>query len=205
MDMTFSSNVGLMEMAFVRVTLSLVFNVIVSVSFTLFVLQFWHMYIICLKSVFAFDQISAPSSSRIISIMSLTTGQEVLSIDTSTEATVSSDGRSLLIQLPSTLSSTDTFLANIARGAFETNDFCGVENEPQVAPVMFAGPPPTGKRKTSRWRIVSNKMNVNIVCLYVWGDTCTIGTDLVNSGEFTCTLCLFPVENNKREEAPMVR
>lgn len=77
--------------------------------------------------------------------MSATTGQEVFSVDTSIDATVSADGNAILVQLPAALPS-DTFRANLRRGVFESNDFCGVENEPVIAPIVVGTP--MGKMKS---------------------------------------------------------
>ncbi|XP_071812538.1 uncharacterized protein [Apostichopus japonicus] len=107
-------------------------------------------------------QVTTPGSQKLISIMSATTGQEVFSVDTSIDATVSADGNAILVQLPAALPS-DTFRANLRRGVFESNDFCGVENEPVIAPIVVGTPMVGGDCPMNINVILTNNENVGFV------------------------------------------
>ncbi|PIK62308.1 Deleted in malignant brain tumors 1 protein [Apostichopus japonicus] len=82
-----------------------------------------------------FDQpITIPTSpAGLVIITSLQTGLQLLSFNTSVDATLARGNTALLFQLPFSLG--ETVLVNVQRHVVETNTFCGVENDPTTIPV----------------------------------------------------------------------
>ncbi|KAJ8025225.1 Hyalin [Holothuria leucospilota] len=76
--------------------------------------------------------IRRPDMSRFIRIVSAGAQQPIFTFDSTSASDVifPVSGTSVEIQLPSGLPAGDTYQVSLDRGAIETNDFCGVENEP---------------------------------------------------------------------------
>lgn len=86
-------------------------------------------------------QITRPDTPRFIRIVSASNQQTIFTFDTSSATDVRFPiiDTTVEIQLPSGLPAGGTYQVSFDRGAIETNDFCGVENEPTTIPLVSIG------------------------------------------------------------------